>query len=36
MRQTVIIKGNNYGLSVFLDPETPMEELLSTLQKKFQ
>jgi septum site-determining protein MinC len=36
MRQTVIIKGNNYGLSVFLDPETPMEELLSDIRKKFQ
>lgn len=36
MRQTVIIKGNNYGLSVFLDPEAPMEELLSNIRKKFQ
>ena len=36
MRQTVIIKGNNYGLSVFLDPELPMEELLSDIRKKFQ
>lgn len=36
MRQTVIIKGNNYGLSVFLDPEVPMEKLLSDIQKKFQ
>ena len=36
MRQTVIIKGNNYGLSVFLDPEVPMEELLSDIRKKFQ
>ncbi|MCI8506384.1 MAG: septum site-determining protein MinC [Lachnospiraceae bacterium] len=36
MRQTVIIKGNNYGLCVFLDPELPMEELLSDIRKKFQ
>ncbi len=36
MRQTVIIKGNNYGLSVFLDPDIPMEELLSDIREKFQ
>ncbi|MCI8464591.1 MAG: septum site-determining protein MinC [Lachnospiraceae bacterium] len=36
MRQTVIIKGNNYGLSVFLDPNLPMEELLLEIREKFQ
>ncbi|MCI8549366.1 MAG: septum site-determining protein MinC [Lachnospiraceae bacterium] len=36
MRQTVIIKGNNYGLSVFLDEELPMEKLLEDIREKFQ
>ncbi len=36
MRQTVIIKGNNYGLSVFLDPDIPMEKLLLDIREKFQ
>ena len=36
MRQTVIIKGNKYGLSVFLDPELPMEKLLSDIASKMR
>ncbi|MCD2491048.1 septum site-determining protein MinC [Lacrimispora sp. NSJ-141] len=36
MRQTVIIKGNNYGLSVFLDPEVPMDKLLEDITAKFR
>lgn len=36
MHQTVIIKGNNYGLSVFLDPDIPMEKLLEDIKSKFR
>ena len=36
MRDPVIIKGNHYGLSVFLDPELPMEQLLEALASKFR
>ena len=36
MHQTVIIKGNNYGLSVFLDPEIPMDRLLEDIGTKFR
>ena len=36
MHQTVIIKGNNYGLSVFLDPEIPMDMLLEDIGTKFR
>lgn len=36
MHQTVIIKGNNYGLSVFLDPDIPMDRLLEDITSKFR
>ena len=36
MRSSVIIKGNKYGLSVFLDPELPMEKLLSDIASKMR
>ncbi len=36
MRQPVIIKGNNYGLSVYLDPELPFSELMEQLASKFR
>ncbi len=36
MREPVIIKGNHYGLSVFLDPDLPMEQLLEAVASKFR
>lgn len=36
MRQTVIIKGNHFGLSVFLDPGISMDRLLEDIKGKFQ
>ena len=36
MSQTVVIKGNRYGLSVYLDPETGFEVLLEEVAQKFR
>ena len=36
MRQTVVIKGNRYGITVFLDPQTEFDVLLEDLGKKFR
>ncbi len=36
MRNAVVIKGNKAGMSVFLDPELPFEELLEAVETKFR
>ena len=36
MSQAVIIKGNRYGITVFLDPQTEFDVLLEELRKKFR
>lgn len=36
MSQTVMIKGNRYGICVYLDPETPVDELLKEVAVKFR
>lgn len=36
MRNTVVIKGNKAGMSVFLDPDVPFEQLLEDIATKFQ
>lgn len=36
MHNTVVIKGNKSGLTVFLDPATPFEQLLSDVAEKFR
>lgn len=36
MSQTVMIKGNRYGICVYLDPETPFDELLKEVSVKFK
>lgn len=36
MSQTVVIKGNRYGISVYLDPQTDFETLLSEVGEKFK
>lgn len=36
MRNAVVIKGNKAGMSVYLDPELPFEELLQAVEKKFK
>lgn len=36
MSQTVVIKGNRYGISVYLDPKTDFEELLLEVAAKFR
>lgn len=36
MRSTVVIKGNKSGMSVYLDPQVPFEQLLHDIEKKFR
>lgn len=36
MRNAVVIKGNKAGMSVYLDPELPFEELIQAVEKKFK
>lgn len=36
MHNAVVIKGNKSGMSVYLDPELPFEELLGAVEKKFK
>lgn len=36
MRNAVVIKGNKAGLTVFLNPDMPFDELILALKKKFQ
>ena len=36
MKNAVVIKGNKAGMTVYLDPELPFEELLEAVAKKFQ
>lgn len=36
MRNAVVIKGNKAGMSVYLDPELPFEELLQAVENKFK
>lgn len=36
MRNAVVIKGNKSGMTVFLDPELPFDELLTCIATKFQ
>ena len=36
MHNTVVIKGNKSGLTVFLDPAPPFEQLLSDVAEKFR
>ena len=36
MRNTVVIKGNKAGMTVYLDPELPFGELLEAVKKKFR
>lgn len=36
MSQTVIVKGNRYGISVYLDPETSFDVLLDEVAVKFR
>ena len=36
MSQTVVIKGNRYGISVFLDPQTDFEILIGEVADKFR
>lgn len=35
MHNTVVIKGNKSGMSVFLDPDVPFQELLEGIAQKF-
>ncbi|MEE1313075.1 MAG: septum site-determining protein MinC [Lachnospiraceae bacterium] len=36
MNQSVMIKGNKYGLTLWLDPEIQYEELIEEIMRKFQ
>jgi len=36
MRNTVVIKGNKAGMTVYLDPAVPFEELLEAVKNKFK
>lgn len=36
MKQTVLIKGNKYGITVNLDPEEPFDALLKEAEEKFR
>lgn len=36
MRSTVVIKGNKSGMSVYLDPSVPFQEILADIEKKFR
>lgn len=36
MRNAVVIKGNKAGMTVYLDPALPFEELLEAVKKKFK
>lgn len=36
MSQTVVIKGNRYGISVFLDPQTDFDTLIQEVAVKFR
>ena len=36
MRSTVVIKGNKSGMSIYLDPEAPFEQILMDIEKKFR
>lgn len=36
MKEHVVIKSNKYGLTVFLDPDIPYEELLTEIRGKFE
>ncbi|MCI8297482.1 MAG: septum site-determining protein MinC [Lachnospiraceae bacterium] len=36
MRSTVVIKGNKSGMSIYLDPEAPFEQILKDIEKKFR
>ena len=36
MNQSVVIKGNRYGISVFLDPQADFETLIQEVAAKFR
>lgn len=36
MKQSVMIKGNTYGITVVLDPELPFSRLKEDVASKFQ
>ncbi len=36
MRSTVVIKGNKSGMSVYLDPQVPFQQILDDIQRKFR
>ncbi len=36
MRSTVVIKGNKSGMSVYLDPSVPFQQILADIEKKFR
>ena len=36
MKQPVVIKANNYGLMIILDPDLEFEELLKAVGEKFK
>ena len=36
MKNSVIIKGNKYGITVILDPEIPFENLKEAVAEKFR
>ena len=36
MRSTVVIKGNRSGMSVYLDPQAPFEQVLQDVVKTFR
>ena len=36
MRNTVVIKGNKAGMTVYLDPGVPFETLLGAVREKFK
>ena len=36
MGSTVVIKGNKSGMSIYLDPNVPFEQILSDIERKFR
>lgn len=36
MRSSVMIKGNKSGMSVYLDPQVPFQQILDDIEKKFR
>ncbi len=36
MGSTVVIKGNKSGMSIYLDPNVPFEQILSAIERKFR